>query len=181
MDSPSRDDAPPEFRLSRRRLLLGGGLLAGAFALDLPAQLLALPTERTTFGPRFMQLSSLLVNHRLDPQIGLRMAAAMKAAQPELPMIADRLLKLAQAHGARVVEDFFPYIAEGTDKQAALGIIAAWYRGVLVDTPDAEVFTYEQALMYQPTADVMTIPSYAISGPNGWTSKAPPLSDMPEF
>jgi fructose 5-dehydrogenase small subunit len=35
--------------------------------------------------------------------------------------------------------------------------------------------------MYQPTIDVMTIPSYAISGPNGWTSDAPPLNSMPTF
>jgi hypothetical protein len=38
----------------------------------------------------------------------------------------------------------------------------AWYLGVIVDAPDTEVFAYELALMYQPTSDVMTIPSYAI-------------------
>jgi hypothetical protein len=43
------------------------------------------------------------------------------------------------------------------------------------------VIAYEYALMYRPTSDVMTIPSYAISGPNGWTADAPPLSNMPEF
>jgi hypothetical protein len=35
--------------------------------------------------------------------------------------------------------------------------------------------------MYQPTKDVMTIPSYAISAPNAWSAEAPPLSNMPEF
>jgi hypothetical protein len=35
--------------------------------------------------------------------------------------------------------------------------------------------------MYQPTRDVMTIPSYAISSPNGWPANAPPLEDMPDF
>jgi hypothetical protein len=39
----------------------------------------------------------------------------------------------------------------------------------------------ELAVMYQPTFDVMTIPSYAISGPNGWNADAPPLGNMPEF
>jgi fructose 5-dehydrogenase small subunit len=52
---------------------------------------------------------------------------------------------------------------------------------VIVDAPGAEVFAYELALMYQPTIDVMTIPTYAISGPNGWMSEAPALSDMPKF
>jgi fructose 5-dehydrogenase small subunit len=35
--------------------------------------------------------------------------------------------------------------------------------------------------VYQPTIDVMTIPSYAISGPNGWNADAPPLSNMQNF
>jgi fructose 5-dehydrogenase small subunit len=52
---------------------------------------------------------------------------------------------------------------------------------VIVDAPGAEVFAYELALMYQPTTDVMTIPTYAISGPNEWTSEAPPLGSMPTF
>jgi hypothetical protein len=43
------------------------------------------------------------------------------------------------------------------------------------------VFAYEFALLYQPTSDVMTIPSYAISGPNGWSAESPPLHDMPSF
>lgn len=181
MDNLIRDDAPSDFQLTRRRLLLGGGLLAGVLALNLPATLLALPEEQGDFGQRFMRLSSLLVNHRLNPQIGRRMAAAMKQSNPQLPTITERLLAVADAHKASVVEDFFSAIAEGTDKRAALAIISAWYKGVLVDAPGAEVFAYEQALMYQPTADVMTIPSYAISGPNGWSAKAPPLGDMPQF
>ena len=80
-----------------------------------------------------------------------------------------------------LVEDFFADVPDGPLKQTALSIISAWYLGVATDAPDAEVFAYEYALMYQPTRDVMTIPSYAISGPNGWTAEGPPLSNMPEF
>jgi hypothetical protein len=43
------------------------------------------------------------------------------------------------------------------------------------------VFAFEYALMYGPTQDVMTIPSYAISGPNAWPADAPPLENMPDF
>jgi fructose 5-dehydrogenase small subunit len=79
------------------------------------------------------------------------------------------------------VEDFFPDLPEGRLKDTALAIISAWYTGVVVDEPGYKVFAFELALMYQPTRDVMTIPSYAISGPNGWNSSAPPLTDMPKF
>jgi hypothetical protein len=72
-------------------------------------------------------------------------------------------------------------VPEGPLKETALSIISAWYLGVVTDAPDAEVFAYEYALMYGPTSDVMTIPSYAIAAPNGWTDDAPPLSNMPEF
>ena len=76
----------------------------------------------------------------------------------------DRLLAIARKKNARIVEDFFPDLPEGPLKETALAIISAWYLGVVTDAPDAEVFAYEYALMYQPTRDVMTIPSYAISG-----------------
>ena len=91
------------------------------------------------------------------------------------------LLAIAGKKNARIVEDFFPDVPEGPLKETALAIISAWYLGVVSDAPDAEVFAYEYALMYQPTRDVMTIPSYAISGPNAWTADPPALESMPDF
>jgi hypothetical protein len=130
---------------------------------------------------QFMEISSLLVPHRLNAEVGKRMGAAMAALNPLLPQQIDGLLSIARQKNARVVEDFFGDVLDGLLKETALAIISAWYLGVVTDAPDAEVFAYEYALMYQPTRDVMTIPSYAISGPNGWTAEAPPLSNMPEF
>jgi hypothetical protein len=109
------------------------------------------------------------------------MGAAMGALNPSLSQQIDGLLSIARQKNARVVEDFFADVPDGPLKETALSIISAWYLGVVTDAPDAEVFAYEYALMYQPTRDVMTIPSYAISGPNRWTAEAPPLSNMPEF
>ena len=111
----------------------------------------------------------------------MRLAAALSVRDPAFTGHVTALLELARKKQAAVVEDFFPDVPEGPLKDTALLIISAWYLGVIVDAPDAEVFAYELALMYQPTIDVMTIPTYAISGPNGWTSEAPPLSDMPKF
>jgi hypothetical protein len=130
---------------------------------------------------RFMELSSLLIPHHLNEGVGRRIGAAMSALNPSLAEQMTELLAIARKKNARVVEDFFPDLPEGPLKETALAIISAWYLGVVTGAPDAEVFAYAYALMYGPTSDVMTIPSYAISGPNGWKADAPPLDSMPEF
>ena len=177
-----RDDAPFAFSLARRQIVVGGLVLVGGLA--------ALPTLPAFSAPaswsdasakKFMDISSLLIPHRLNEEIGKRIGAAMSALNPQLLEHVTALLDIAGKKNARVVEDFFPDVPEGPLKETALAIISAWYLGVVTDAGDAEVFAYEQALMYGPTSDVMTIPSYAISGPNGWPADAPPLSNMPDF
>jgi fructose 5-dehydrogenase small subunit len=181
MLDPDRDDFPTAFNLARREVLLGalfvGGL--GALATLPPASAQASWSDESA--ARFMEISSLLIPHHLNEAIGKRIGILMSALNPSLSDHVTALLAIAKAKNAKVVEDFFPDVPEGPLKETALSIISAWYLGVVSDAPDAEVFAYEYALMYQPTRDVMTIPSYAVSGPNGWTSNAPPLSDMPEF
>jgi fructose 5-dehydrogenase small subunit len=180
MSESYRDDAPADFSLCRRKILIGGGLLLGGFAAaqNIPADAGASTAE---FPNQFMELSSLLIPHRLDRDVGLRLAAALRMKDPALPAHAASLIEIAKHRHATTVEDFFSDVPDGPLKDTALLVISAWYLGVIVDAPDAEVFAYELALMYQPTIDVMTIPTYAISGPNGWTSEAPPLTDMPNF
>jgi hypothetical protein len=177
-----RDDCPTAYSLARRELLLGGLSLVGGLAVvpALPkiSAAAAWPQESAA---QFMQLSSLLIPHRLHEEVGKRIGAAMSALNPSLSEQVAALLAIAKNKNAKVVEEFFPDVPEGPLKQAALAVISAWYLGVVSDAPDAEVFAYEYALMYGPTSDVMTIPSYAISGPNGWTADAPPLDHMPEF
>ena len=172
-----RDDSPTAFTLSRRYVLVGGLFVGGTAALaTVPA--IAAPTPLSDqSAAQFMKISLLLVPHRLNAEVGMRMGAL----NPLLPQQIDGLLSIARQKNARIVEDFFDDVPDGPLKETALAIISAWYLGVVTDAPDAEVFAYEYALMYQPTRDVMTIPSYAISGPNGWTAEAPPLSNMPEF
>jgi hypothetical protein len=176
----SRDDCPTAFNIARRDVL-GAFLIGGLSALPTPrAWAAALPwSDEATV--RFMEISSLLVPHHLKAEIGKRIGAAMGAVNPSLLHHIDGLLSIARQKNARVVEDFFADVPDGPLKETALAIISAWYLGVVSNAPDAEVFAYEYALMYQPTRDVMTIPSYAISGPNRWTAEAPPLSNMPEF
>jgi hypothetical protein len=161
---------------------LVGGLLVGGLAV-----LAALPaaSAQTSWSEesaaRFMEISSLLIPHRLNAEIGKRIGNLMSALNPSLSEHVTGLLAIAKEKNAKVVEDFFPDVPEGPLKATALAIISAWYMGVVTDAYEAEVFAFEYALMYQPTSDVMTIPSYAVSGPNGWTANAPPLSNMPDF
>jgi hypothetical protein len=177
-----RDDCPSAYSLARRELLARGVFVIGGLAVLSALPALSAPASwPNESSAQFMEISSLLIPHKLNDEIGKRIGAAMSALNPSLSEHVTELLAIARKKNARIVEDFFPDVSVGPLKETALSIISAWYLGVVTDTPDAEVFAFEHALMYQPTSDVMTIPSYAISGPNGWTADAPPLESIPEF
>jgi fructose 5-dehydrogenase small subunit len=177
-----RDDCPTAFNLARREILVGGAFLVGGLAALSTLPAFSAPASWSDeSSTRFMKISSLLIPHRLNEEVGKRIGAAMSTLNPALSDHVTELLATASKKNARIVEDFFPDVPEGPLKETALAIISAWYLGVVTDAPGAEVIAYEYALMYQPTKDVMTIPSYAISGPNAWPAEAPPLSNMPEF
>ncbi len=180
MTYPFRDDCPPEYSLVRRRFLGGGVALLGLAAAPRDVAALAGTVSGIPL-PKFMEVSSLLVNHQLNGAVGARLAVALAVAYPDMEQNIDDILTIARKNNAKVVEDFYPDIPQGSVQDAALTIISAWYSGVISEALGSEVYAYELALMYQPTSDVMTIPSYAISGPNGWNASAPPLTDMPEF
>jgi len=181
MAHPSRDDCPEEFSLTRRKLMVGGALFVGGVLLSPEVSAQTLGAAAPEVSTSFMEVSSLLSDHHLDAQSGSRMAAAMLRLHPTLAQDIGAIIEIAKKKNARIVEDFFADIPEGNLKDTALAIISAWYTGVVENSSTAEVFAFETALMYQPTHDVMTIPTYAISGPNGWNAQAPPLGNMPAF
>jgi fructose 5-dehydrogenase small subunit len=179
MERPVRDDCPPILNLARRSFLAGSAIFVGGLASSTHVMGANAPT--TLSAAKFMEISSLLIDHKLDSVVGERLAVAMSGINPGIVQDVDQILEIAHKNRAKVVEDFFPELPEGRLKETTLAIISAWYTGVVADERGATVFAYESALMYQPTSDVMTIPSYAISGPNGWSQSAPPLTDMPKF
>jgi fructose 5-dehydrogenase small subunit len=182
MPDQHRDDSPTAYSLGRREIVIGGAFMIGGLAVGLmPPTASALAAWSDESSTRFMEISSLLIQHRLNQEVGKRIGAAMSTLNPSLSDQVAQLLAIAKSKNAKIVEDFFPDVPEGPLKETALSIISAWYLGVVKDADNAEVFAFEYALMYQPTRDVMTIPSYAISGPNGWPADAPPLENMPDF
>jgi hypothetical protein len=180
MTVPFRDDCPPEYSLFRRQFLGAGVAAAGLAAAPLGPAALA-ETVPAVPPAKFMEVSSVLINHQLNAEVGGRLGAAMAAADPGFAQKIEAILTIAKTNNAKIVEDFYPKIPPGTLQDTALAIISAWYSGVISEGLGSEVYAYELALIYQPTSDVMTIPSYAISGPNGWSKSAPALTDMPEF
>ena len=181
MSDEYRDDCPTAFSLARRDVVFGGLSVFGGAAVSMLPEISVAASWSRESSAQFMEMSSLLIPPRLREEVGTRIGAAMSALNPSLSEQIAELLAIAKKHNARIVEDFFPDVPDGPLKQTALAIISAWYLGVVTDAPDAEVFAYAHALMYGPTSDVMTIPSYAISGPNAWNADTPPLDSMPKF
>jgi hypothetical protein len=179
-NEPTEPAASPSHpALTRRALMTASGLaLAGATVVGVAGPLSGVTDEAQESS--FMALSRLLIAHHLEPVVGHRLAAALHADAEPMKTDIDALLTLARERKATIVEDFFP-VATAAQQASALRIISAWYLGVIDDKPGGEVIAFELALMFQPVRDVMTIPTYAISGPNGWGSEAPPLTDMPRF
>ncbi|ADU71680.1 conserved hypothetical protein (plasmid) [Pantoea sp. At-9b] len=176
----SDDLSVGKIQLSRRKVLLSGAVIiaSGLVTSALPSFALAQPSPG--FAP-FMQISRLLVNHQLDDAVGQRMLALLDSEEQGLLDNINQLLAIARAHNAFKVEDFFPAIPQGKLQDLAHKIIFGWYTGSLAPTRSAKTFAYEQALTWHTTLDVITIPSYGISGPNNWQRANTPVLPVPQF
>ena len=167
--------------LSRRAALAGGvTILAGGVIASAPTSLALAAIESSTQN-RFMRMSTLLINHQLHPDVGARIVAAAADRYKDLPGVLDAIIAIADRKQAAVVEDFFGDIPDGNLKDFAYWVILAWYSGCSSEKADATVFTYEDALTFKTTADVVTIPAYCFSGSNGWSQITVPLANMPKF
>lgn len=92
------------------------------------------------------------------------------------PTFADRLSALAQAIDAAGLKDMssFDTSAVGQDanlRKTAVEIVSAWYTGTVGHGPHAQLFAYHDALQYQVTRDVTTVPTYAMGGVGYWAKK----------
>ncbi len=171
------NEAIPNRAVSRRGILLGTA--ATVIATITPAW--AAPAADGALQSRFMRLSTLLVNHRLAPEVGARIAAFAATQHPDLPALIDGIIAVADKKNATSVEDFFADIPDGPSKDFAHWVIFAWYSGVSAPVRKAQLFTFEKALTFQTTADVTAIPSYGLAAPDRWSQTTVPLGTMPTF
>ena len=172
--------------ISRRTLLKTGAAALGMTVLEALVQKVVqaaggVETATALSTDKFLAASKCLIQHELSPDVGARMAGILYAKIPTLDADLDAIIFTARQKNSKVVEDFFDALPDGHVKDSAHQIIFGWYAGVVDESPNAEVFAYEEALMYQPTKDAVALPTYSFNGPNNWTDVDPPLSAMPEF
>lgn len=170
--------------LARRftpQLLIGGASLLGYFTFAGPTFAWTQAFKNTPLHQRFMQLSGLLINHHLDEGAGLRIGAFAAQKYAQLDQHIDSIVAIAEQQGATEVEQFFDAIPEGELRDLAYWVIAAWYSGSSSADADAELFTYEHALTFQTTLDIVPIPSFGLTGPNAWNRPPAPLLPVPRF
>lgn len=166
--------------LSRRKILLTGAVVMTGGLITSALPKFAFAEMSKSFDP-FMQISRLLVNHLLDDAVGQRMLLLLEAEERSLRDNLSQLLAIARASNATRVEDFFPAIPQGKLQDLAYKIIFGWYTGSLESGRAAKTFAFEQALTWHTTLDVITIPSYGISGPNNWYRVNTPVLPLPTF
>jgi hypothetical protein len=92
-----RDDSPTAFNLGRREILLAGlASVGGLAALSTLPTISAPGTWSDESSAGFMEISSLLIPHRLNEEIGKRIGAAMSALNPSLSKHVTELLAIAR-------------------------------------------------------------------------------------
>ncbi len=153
--------------LSRRRLLQGMGILSlGALCNSLfPARALAAAQMADN---AFLTVSQFLVSRAVGPVLGQRYYDALQRHDAQFPQkLASLNAVLQQRHFAHVDDFLAAFDADNPDWQTAKTIISAWYTGVVGTGSDLELIAYAEALMYQPTKDILVVPTYG-GGPFYW-------------
>ena len=101
----------------------------------------------------------------------------MTASNPGFSARAGQLAALAGSHADPAA---LLAAAEGAGlRDTMLAIVSAWYTGTVGTGSQAVVVSYDNALMYWPVRDGLTVPTYCSNGPLWWTRAAPPAGITP--
>jgi fructose 5-dehydrogenase small subunit len=123
---------------------------------------------------QFLAVSRAVTGHQdLNPEIATRLFAAMVRTFPDYGARIAALSHLTQAGGKP--EEILARAEEANQRQAMLGLVAAWYTGSVRDRTNAPMVAYYDALMYRPTSDALPVPTYCFGTPAWWTETPPPL------
>ncbi|AHV94426.1 sugar dehydrogenase complex small subunit [Bordetella holmesii] len=158
----------------RRALLLGMAGLCVAAPLPGVAAMMSAPAG----GTAFLALSSILTDrHHLNPLTASRIEAALAGSGVRQAARLPELLALAAS--ASDSAQLMHAATEAGLGDLAIDIVTAWYTGTVGQGPKAVVVAYEEALMYQPVRDGLTVPTYCNYGPMWWTGMPPDVAVMP--
>jgi hypothetical protein len=126
----------------------------------------------------FLALSKAVTGHdTLHATTAKRMFALFRAGDPGF---AAKAASLWQLHGQAGDPDRLLAAADAQGlKDTMLALVSGWYTGTVGMGENARMVSYADALMYQPVADALTIPTYCTSGPAWWTQAPPPVGVSP--
>jgi hypothetical protein len=165
------DDASQHasFRISRRGFVLSSVALA-TLALVKP-QAFVFASDADFQSSAFMNVSRLISADALDLRTGQALYDAL-SKQPDFDANLRALANLASVAGVTV--ETLAAQLDATQQHALREtldqIVSAWYLGIV----DNKTYAYQTALMYRPTADVLSPPSYTRAGPLSWATFTPP-------
>lgn len=126
----------------------------------------------------FFLVSQVLTGYDdLDPLIAGRIARALISQKPGMAASLANLSKLAAVPANREsAEALLAAARQINEADAALALVAAWFKGTVGHGQDAVLITYKDALMYRPASDGLIVPTYCGNGPLWWTAAIPDAS-----
>jgi hypothetical protein len=165
------DDASQHasFRMSRRGFVLSAAALA-ALTLAKP-QAAVFASDADVEGGAFMTVSRLVSADAPELRTARALYGALKKT-PDFDANLQALANLAAVPGT-TVETLAAHLdatAQHALRDTLNRIVSAWYLGIV----DNRTYAYQGALMYRPTADVLSPPSYVRAGPLSWAAFTAP-------
>ena len=169
-------------RNPRRRLLVKYSVawsVLGSALAAMPARRVLAAAAGDAASPAaaaFLQASRFLTSKPVNAVMAQRCYDALKKRIPDLDKSVAAINKLVADKQLHHMDDYLAL--EGVDETVdtdAKAIVQALYLGVVGDDEKAELFAYQEALMYDPTRDVLVVPTYG-RGPNSWGPKPVPVT-----
>lgn len=162
---------------SRRALLSWGASLIAMMAVS--GEAFAQPVQLTPAVAQFLALSQILTAYAfLDETIARRTYDALCIENPANVKAFAQLATMAEnAADASALQA----MARKAGLEGAIAeLLNAWYTGTVSGPGSTVMIAYRDALMYRPTADGLTVPTYCNKGPMWWQDTLPPgLSRIP--
>lgn len=180
LDPDPSQPSPWHAPLKRRTVLtaLAVAAVQAGMASTLGWSPLALADGPDVDAQGFFTLSQVLTGYDdLDPLIAGRIARALITRQPAMAGSLAALCKLAAVPANRDSAEALLAAAKGINEgDAALAVVAAWFKGTVGHGQDAVLITYKDALMYRPASDGLIVPTYCGNGPLWWTAAVPDVN-----